>query len=67
MSAGIDYGMGTTNGDRYVLTRQEAIARLTKRYNEQAELTPRLRDFVPLELYIKRNIRAVRVFGSLGP
>lgn len=51
--------------DKFILTRKEAITRLTKRYEEQAQLTPRIRIDVPLALYIKRNLRAVRVFGSL--
>ncbi len=51
-------------GDKYQISRQEAIKRLTRRYEEQCEQCPRMRTDVPLALYIKRNIRAVRVFNS---
>lgn len=53
-------------GGRFILSHKEAVARLTARYAEQAEKFPRLRETVPLALYISRNVRAVRVFGSLG-
>ncbi len=52
-------------GDKFILSRAEAVARLTARWNEQAEKFPRLITDVPLHLYIRRNIRAVRVFGTL--
>ncbi len=42
-----------------MLTRQEAIKRLTNRWNEQAEKYPLMRREIPLELYIRRNLQIV--------
>jgi hypothetical protein len=52
-------------GDKFIISRAEAIKRLTNRWQDQVDKFPRMREDVPLELYIRRNIRAVRVFGGL--
>jgi hypothetical protein len=51
-------------GDKFVISRKEAITRLTNRYARECDLYPLTRR-IPLETYIKRNIRMVRVYGSL--
>lgn len=43
-----------------MLDHATTIRRLTNRWNDQAEKYPRMRDEVPLELYIKRNYHGVR-------
>lgn len=42
-----------------VLTRQEAIKRLTARWNEQVDRFPAMRETIPLALYIRSNVAIV--------
>lgn len=49
-----------------VITREEAVKRLTNRYHEQSLLYPTLRDDVPLEMYIRENIDRVQANGMLA-
>jgi hypothetical protein len=49
-----------------VITREEAVARLTARYEEQCLLTPLLRDDVPLKTYIAANVERVQANGMLA-
>ncbi len=42
-----------------MLTKPEAVKRLTKRYEEQAEKYPMMRDDISLALYLKRNLSHV--------
>lgn len=43
-----------------MLDKLTTIRRLTNRWNEQVEKFPRMRDDVPLALYIERNFKGVR-------
>jgi hypothetical protein len=46
--------------------RATAVRRLTNRWHEQAELYPTMRKDIPLELYIRRNVRHVMKNDSLA-
>ena len=50
-----------------VITKQEAIARLTRRWEEQAEKFPTMRRETPLEMYLAMNWRRVASNGMLAP
>ena len=41
------------------MTRREAVARLTRRWNEQCEMFPTMRHDIPLRRYISANLAIV--------
>jgi hypothetical protein len=49
------------------ITREEAIKRLTRRYNEQSEKYPLMAKDVPLALYLKRNLPSVLASPLANP
>jgi hypothetical protein len=49
------------------ITKTEAIARLTRRWEEQAEKFPTMRNETPLEMYLAMNWRRVAANGMLAP
>jgi len=50
--------------DKFIVSRAEAVKRLSNRHAEACERFPYTRE-ISLERYIKRNIRQVRIFDTL--